>query len=51
MISTTAAVTQVGRYGIKTVPAVVVNGEVVACCDNSGPRRKELAAAGIGQPL
>lgn len=38
-------------YGIKTVPAVVVNGRVCACCDTGGVRRADLEAAGIGQPL
>lgn len=39
------------EYGIKTVPAVVVDGRLVSCCQNSGPNREELAAAGIGQRL
>lgn len=38
------------RYGIKTIPAVVVDGRIVSCCDNRGPNREELAAAGIGIP-
>jgi glutaredoxin len=38
-------------YAIKTVPAVVVDGQIVSCCDNRGPDRDELAAAGIGQRL
>ncbi len=38
-------------YGVTTVPAVVVNGKLAACCDRPGPRREELAAAGIGQRL
>jgi glutaredoxin len=37
-------------YGIKTVPAVVVDGRVVSCCDNRGPVRAELSAVGIGRP-
>lgn len=39
------------RYGIKTLPTVVVNGRVVSCCDNRGPDRDELAAAGVGTPI
>ena len=39
------------EYGIKTVPAVVVDGQIVSCCDNRGPDRNELAAAGIGERL
>jgi glutaredoxin 3 len=40
-----------GRYGIRTVPAVVVDGTLAACCEGGGPRREELEAAGIGQRL
>jgi len=39
------------EYGIKTVPAVVVDGRIVSCCDNRGPNRSELSAAGIGTRL
>jgi glutaredoxin len=38
-------------YGVKTVPAVVVDGRLAACCQTSGPDHAELQAAGIGQPL
>lgn len=38
-------------YGIKTVPAVVVDGRISACCDTGGVNRAALEAAGIGQPL
>jgi hypothetical protein len=33
------------------VPAVVVNGALVSCCQTSGPNRDELSQAGIGQRL
>lgn len=39
------------RYGITSVPAVAVNGTLAACCQNRGPDRQTLAAAGIGQRL
>jgi hypothetical protein len=39
------------NYGIKVVPAVVVDGQLVSCCRAPGPAREELAAAGIGQRL
>lgn len=39
------------KYGLKTVPAVVVDSRVVACCQNPGPNREDLKAAGIGTPL
>jgi glutaredoxin len=39
------------KYGIKTVPAVVVDGTICGCCDNQGVNREDLKAAGIGTPL
>ena len=36
--------------GVKAVPAVVVDGELLGCCRNSGPSDEELVAAGVGQP-
>ena len=41
---------QAAEYGIKAVPAVVVDGQLVGCCRNSGPVEEELIAAGVGQP-
>lgn len=38
-------------YGVRVIPAVVVNGSLVSCCESSGPNRDELIQAGIGQPL
>jgi glutaredoxin 3 len=37
--------------GIRTVPAVVINGALAACCEGSGPDEATLRAAGVGQPL
>lgn len=37
--------------GIKSVPAIVVNGKLASCCAGKGPSESELRAAGIGQPL
>ena len=45
------AAAKAAEYGIVTVPAVVVDGNLVSCCQNRGPNREELAAAGIGQRL
>jgi hypothetical protein len=39
------------EYRITTVPAVVVDGNLASCCQNRGPNREDLAAAGIGQRL
>ena len=37
--------------GIRSVPAVVVDGKLASCCAGCGPNESELRAAGIGQPL
>jgi len=39
------------RYGIRSVPAVVVDGKLADCCAGRGPDEKQLRAAGLGQPL
>jgi len=36
--------------GIRTVPAVVINGKLADCCSNKGPDEATLRAAGLGQP-
>jgi glutaredoxin len=45
------AAEKAAQYGITTIPAVVIDGNLVSCCQDSGPNRDELAAAGIGQRL
>lgn len=42
---------QAAKYGLKSIPAVVVDGALVPCCANPGPTRQALAEAGIGQRL
>jgi len=42
---------QARAYGVRTAPAVVVDSQLSACCQTSGPDRATLQAAGIGQPL
>ena len=39
------------QYGIRNVPAVVVNGKLADCCAGRGPDEGQLRAAGIGTPL
>lgn len=39
------------RYGIKSVPAVVVDGKLADCCTGRGPDEAVLRAAGLGRPL
>ena len=37
--------------GIRSVPAVVINGQLADCCAGRGPDEHTLRAAGVGQPL
>jgi glutaredoxin 3 len=39
------------RYGIRSVPAVVIDGTLADCCAGRGPDEAVLRAAGLGQPL
>lgn len=39
------------EYGINSVPTVVVDGDIVACCQREKPDREALMAAGIGKSL
>lgn len=36
--------------GIRSVPAVVIDGELADCCSGRGPDEAALRAAGLGQP-
>jgi glutaredoxin len=39
------------RLGIRSVPAVVINGILAECCAGRGPDEQTLRAAGLGQPI
>ena len=39
------------RYGIRSVPAVVVDGKLADCCAGRGPDEAALRAAGIGKQI
>lgn len=39
------------RYGIRSVPAVVVDGKLADCCAGRGPDETVLRAAGLGNPI
>lgn len=39
------------RYGVKTVPAVVINGKLAGCCSGGGVDPDVLRAEGLGAPL
>jgi hypothetical protein len=40
--------TKVNEYGIKTLPAVAVDGALLSCCQGEGITREALEGAGIG---
>jgi glutaredoxin 3 len=37
--------------GIRSVPAVVIEGKLADCCQGRGPDEATLRAAGLGQPV
>jgi glutaredoxin 3 len=37
--------------GVKSVPAVVIDGKLANCCSGRGPDQDTLKAAGLGQPI
>ncbi len=39
------------KLGIRSVPAVLIDGELAGCCAGRGPDEATLRAAGLGQPL
>lgn len=39
------------QYGIRSVPAVVVDGKLSDCCAGRGPDEQTLRALGVGRPL
>ncbi len=38
------------ELGIRSVPAVVIDGKLADCCTGRGPQESVLRAAGLGQP-
>lgn len=43
--------TRAKDLGIRSVPAVVMDGKLAGCCAGRGPDEGTLRAAGLGQPL
>ncbi len=39
------------NLGIRSVPAVLVNGKLADCCAGRGPDEATLRSAGLGHPL
>jgi glutaredoxin len=38
------------KLGIRTIPAVVIDGKLAGCCTGGGPDEASLRAEGLGQP-
>ena len=39
------------KLGIRSIPAVLIDGVLADCCSGRGPDEATLRAAGLGQPL
>jgi glutaredoxin len=39
------------QLGVRSVPAVAIDGKLADCCAGRGPDEATLKAAGLGQPL
>lgn len=39
------------NLGIRSVPAVVIDGKLADCCAGRGPDETTLRSAGLGQPI
>ncbi len=46
-----AVVAKAKSIGVRTLPAVVVEGRLAGCCANRGADEATLRAAGVGLPL
>jgi len=45
------AASDASRLGVRSVPAVAVDGRLAECCERRGPDEASLRGAGIGDPL
>jgi glutaredoxin 3 len=46
-----AVATRAKSLGVRSVPAVAIDGALAGCCAGRGPDEAVLRAAGIGTPL
>ena len=46
-----AVASRAKELGIRSVPAVAIDGKLADCCAGRGPDEATLRAAGLGQPL
>ncbi|RCK45996.1 hypothetical protein TH25_17380 [Thalassospira profundimaris] len=43
--------TRAKALGVRSVPAVAIDGKLADCCAGRGPQADSLKTAGLGQPL
>lgn len=48
-MSDPSVATAAQRYGIKSLPAVVINGQLASCCQHGGIDLDVLRSLGLGQ--
>ncbi len=48
---TKECVSKVAEYGIKRLPAIAVDGQLLSCCKNNGITKEDLINAGITEKL
>ena len=46
-----AVASRARSLGIRSVPAVVIDGKLADCCAGRGPEEATLRAAGLGRPI
>ena len=46
-----AVASRANQLGIRSVPAVVIDGKLADCCAGRGPDEATLRASGLGEPL
>ncbi len=47
----TAVAKRAKSLGVRSVPAVVIDGKLADCCAGRGPQESTLRAAGVGQAI
>ena len=50
-MKTPAAATRARALGVRSLPAVAIDGKLASCCAGRGPDLAVLKAAGLGRPL
>jgi hypothetical protein len=50
-MSDPAVAARARRLGVRSLPAVVIDGRLAGCCTGRGPDQAAMRDAGLGQPL